>query len=421
MDYALIAEPAAVLDLRGGTTKVIPCNGRSGIALAASLTDENEHTVIGVRGYHPGLTIGAETAGKVRSSTKTNGQAVANIDFVGDDEGATVRGISIGQNYTPSGKANHNFGFYKLTFDALMGQVGLLTHHGVVLPGYLTLEDVVILAQNTPGVNRTKWGVRHNSSGTVITARRVKGGKLQEHLLYLDALQDGSTIEECHGWECGRTMLQIVTRYSVKPGGEDIVPSNGTVYVTRNVAEDIGYYTDDLGADQGEGASAFTCAGHRGTLVMQGNVHLDSEDRSAGSVVVFQDRKMLELDPNDPNPKTSPIIGDGHTLTYPDAPGERFGLERLVLLGDNSFSSPNSDRDCVAISGVRTVEVYPYSVNSNKCPLHLEPSGDRNWETKFRGRALPSQWIPTRFGGGTVKRKGAAQSLAALDALYVPR
>jgi len=420
MDYALIAEESVVLDLRGGTTKVIPCNGRSGIALAASMSDENEHTVIGVRGLHSGLTIGAEDAGKVRSATKTNGQAVADIDFVGDDVGATVRGVSIGQAKTPAGKSNRDFRFSALTIDARMLQCGIITFAGSILPGYLELEDITILAQNVQGVNRTKWGVRHNASGTKIVAKKVKGGKLQEHLLYLDALQDGSLIEECHGWECGRTMLQIVTRYSTKPGGENRVPSNGTVTVRRNVAEDIGYYSDDLGTDQGEGASAFTCAGHRGTLILDSNVHLDTEDRSSGSAVVFMDRKMLELDPNDPNPKTSPILGNGYALTSPAYPGMNFGLDRLVMIG-NSFHSPNSDRDCVAVSGVRQVEVYPYSVNSNKCPLHLEHNGDRNGAVLFRGRAQPSAWIPSQFGSGVVKRNGSAIPATVLDASYVAR
>lgn len=421
MDYALIAEESVVLDLRSGTTKVIPCNGRSGIALAASLSDENERTAIGVRGMHVGLTIGAEAAGKQRSATKTNGQAVANIDFIGDTDDAVVRGISIGQNYTPSGKANRDFSFQDLTIDARMLQVGLLTHHGVVLPGTLAIKRVRVWAQNKQGVNRTKWPLRHNSSGTKLEIEELIGGDYQEHLIYADALQDGSYIQDCYAWNGGRTMIQIVDRFSTKPGGEDLIPSSGTVRLSRNVAENIGYYTDEYGDLQGEGASAFTCAGHRGTLILDGNVHIDTEGKAGGSVVVFMDRKMLELDPADSNPKTSPVIGDGHALTYPDLPGQRFGLERLIVLGNNSFTTAAADRDCVAISAVRTAEIYPYSVNSNKCPLHFEANGQPVHEIKFRGRVKPSLWVPTRFGGGDVKRDDKVLGLGYLDSLYAPR
>lgn len=419
MDYALIAEETSVLDLRGATTKVIQCNGRSAIALAASLTDENEHTLIGVKGLQAGLTIGSEDAGKQRSATKKNGQAVSNIDFFGI-ENAVVRGVAIGQAKTPAGKANHNFGFFDMTIDARTLQCGLLTFHGSVLPGYVRLKRVAFLGQNKQGVNRTKWAFRHNSSGTLVEIDECEASDLQEHPFYLDALQDGSFVRRCRARRAGRTFVQVVCRYSTKPGGEDIVPGGGTIHISDNHAEDIGFYTDDAGTDLGEGASAITIAGHRGTVIVSNNTIVDVEGRSGGSLVAYMDRKMLQLDPADANPKTSPIIGNGYAVTDSAYPGRRFGLEKLVLVG-NSFTSANSDRDCVAVSGVKEVEIHPYSVKSNKCPLHLEHNGQNNGKVTFSGSAKPSVWVPRKFGGGQVQRDGTKLSLAQLDSLYVGR
>lgn len=418
-ECALIAEESVVIDQRGGTSKIIPCNGRSAIGLAASMTDEGELTRIGVKGYQFGLTIGSEDAGKQRSATKTNGQAVSNIDFVGLED-AVVRGVSIGQAKTPAGKSNHNFSFEDMVVDARMLQVGLITFAGSVLPGYVRLNRVTFLSQNKKLVNRTKWPVRGNSSGTRWEVEECHFGDCQEHPLYLDSLQDGSFIRRCFARRAGRTFIQIVCRYSTKVGGEDIVPGGGTIYIQDNHGEDIGYYTDEDGTDLGEGASTITLAGHRGTAVVSGNTIVDVDGRSGGSLVAYMDRKMLQLDPADPNPKTSPIIGDGYAITDPEYPGMRFGMEKLILLG-NSFVSDNADRDCVAVSGVKEVEIYPYSANSNKCPLHLAHNGQKNGKVTFSGGKLPSEWVPTRFGGGSVKQDGSNLSLAQLDSLYVPR
>lgn len=419
MDYALIAEESVVLDMRGGTTTVIPCNGRSAIALAASLTDENEHTVIGVKGFQAGLTIGAESVGKQRSATKTNGQAVANIDFVGIED-AVVRGVSIGQGYTPAGKSNKNFLLSDMTIDARTLQCGLITFAGSVLPGYLRLRRLSILGQNLQGVNRTKWAVRGNSSGTLWEVEDCYAEDLQEHPFYLDALQDGSFIRRCRAMRAGRTFIQIVCRYSTKLGGEDIVPGGGTIMLADNYGEDIGYYVDEYGTALGEGASAITIAGHRGTAIVSGNTIVDIDGKSGGSLVAYMDRKMLQLDPADPNPKTSPVIGNGYALTDPAYPGQRFGLEKLILIG-NSFTSANADRDCVAVSAVKEVEVYRYSANSNKCPLHLEHNGQNNGKVTFSGRTPPSEWVPRKFSGDSVKRDGTNLTLAELDAMYSPR
>lgn len=420
MDYALIAEESVVFDLRGGTTRIIPCNGRSAIALAASLTDKREHSVIGVKGFQAGLTIGTEAAGKQRSATKANGEEVRDIEFVGMDESAIVRGISIGQAYTPAGTANRDFTFSDFTIDARTLQCGLLTSHRAVLPGVLRVARVVFLGQNKQGLNRTKWGLRGNSSGTLIEVEECEFSDLQEHPIYVDAIMDGSLIRRNRAKRAGRTMVQVVCRYSVIPGGEDIVPGGGLITIADNYGEDIGYYTDDMGTPLGEGASAITIAGHRGTVIVSGNTIIDVEGRSGGALVAFLDRKMLQLDPANPNAKTSPIIGDGYAVTDPAYPGKRFCMEKLIVI-NNSFTSMNADRDCVAISAVKEVEIYPYSANSNKCPLHLEHNGQDNGKVTISGRKAPSLWVPTRFGGDSVKRNGADVSLATLDSMYVPR
>lgn len=380
----LEVEPGGYTDHRQGLSSWTSTGTKNALAAALLVSDDGDE--IGFRGHHGGVHWG--TGNPTWTKVAVRSKPFRDITIYGLDDTAVMEGFAFGQ----SGGGMTNPTLRDFTIE-VRSQSGIIVNVGTHGYGVFTVEGILF----TNPIKACKWVMRmHGSPGflRVVNCHAPEGA--QEHFLYANAVQ-GAYVADCTADGMKRTMLQFVTRYI------DGIPGTGLIEMARNRAYRCG----------ANGASAFTVAGHLGDVIMRDN---SSYDCAGGSVVVYADHKMRELDPTYPAGQ-GPAIGPG----FMPADGKG-ACNRIDIIG-HTASHPNPDRDLILLQGFRHGHVYPPRLitANGRAGIHINYNGQGYETFAFEGRTPPSQQRGWQMPKVNWKETNNAMSPAEADAKWNDR
>lgn len=244
---------------------------------------------------------------------------------------------------------------------------------------------------------RMRWDCRRIHFGGLRDHTQPPGSLdqlgIQEHCVYIDSPQGDCYFVDLTMERTWRTMIQIVNR---RNEGEPLGLSSGfgNILFENCQAHNI----------WGEGGSAFTVAGHPGTLVFRNCTATESPGQpiAYGLITVWVD------------------IGKGVWTTPSGYPTER------VVIESTEAQLPHADRAAVTISGAQFVEVYDFDLVDTNGQLNFKLSDAEQGGDVYPNDVVGFYVDPpvsgySGFGPMKVKDHGMLLSDLEIDGLHEDR
>lgn len=373
-----LVDPTKVTHLQSGQVYNKPATGNwNGLALAMKLAEPFD--TIGLRGTHAAPSICVGSPHSVNTVKLPNNEPVHDLHVYGLTPDAVITGgVSFGAQYGLPYNLHFSDYTHKCTSQsAFIANMNSGPYLGMKITD--VLMDTSALTSTGKPVN--KWVFRFHGYTQFHIENVTQTHQNGEHFVYSDNVQGDSVIRGCTAYRNGRTFIQIVNRGDSGPSGY------GHIVIENSTAVESGYT---------EGASAYTIAGHAGTVSVLGCKAINTK---GGALVAWA--------PSNHN-------------DYRNAEGK--SVDHLII--DNcDFQSSTGDRDAIAISSCSIAEIGICKIHYNKNAIHLEhQQGHANTLFKFT-QPNPSQqdWVaPKKVTKGWNKLQLEVLTDPQIDALYVP-